>query len=67
MKTADFERILKNMGFALVRNNGHSVWSNGKQRVAIPHGREMNRMIVRRLLKDIGYSVYIPEIDSGLF
>lgn len=66
MRTNDFERILKSMGFVLVRSNGHSVWSNGKQRVAIPHGRIINRMVVRRLLKDIGYPEYVPEVQYGI-
>lgn len=54
MKTVDFERILKQNGFSLVRSSGHHVYSNGTKNVAIPRGREINKMVARRLLKEIG-------------
>lgn len=63
MKTNDFERILVTMGFLIMRNGSHKVWANGTKRVVIPSGRQINRMLARRLLKEIGYKESVPEIN----
>lgn len=52
MKTVDFERMLVTSGFALVRTGKHHVYSNGVKQVAVPKSREMNKMVVRRLIKE---------------
>lgn len=65
MKTKDFERLLVDVGFTLVRLSAHRVWSNGPQRVAVPQGRTINRMIARRLLKEIAYQGRVDELNYG--
>ena len=53
MKRRDFERLLLDHGFQLIRESSHRVWSNGQRHVAVPHGKEINKMVARRLLKEI--------------
>jgi predicted RNA binding protein YcfA (HicA-like mRNA interferase family) len=65
MKTREFERILESVGFWLARSNGHNVWSNGVRRVAVPHGKHINRMVARRLLKEIEYTGRVDELNYG--
>lgn len=65
MRTRDFERILEEMGYWLARSNGHNVWSNGTNRVAVPHGKNINRMVARRLLKEINYQGKVECINYG--
>lgn len=63
MKASDFERILNSMGFILARCGAHRVWSNGQRQVAVPHGKEINRMVAKRLLKEIAYPQSVPSIN----
>ena len=63
MKTLDFERILKSMGFELTRVSKHRIWSNGTKNIAVPHDKKINRMIARRTLKEIGYKEPVPEVN----
>lgn len=63
MKSSEFERILKQCGYILARVASHRVWSNGQKQVAVPHGKEINRMVARRLLKEISYQHSVPEIN----
>lgn len=65
MKLNDFERLLSNFGFCLVRNSKHSIWSNGITQVAIPKGKVINRMVARRVLKEIGYKERVQELNFG--
>jgi predicted RNA binding protein YcfA (HicA-like mRNA interferase family) len=65
MKTREFERILAEQGFILKRIASHRVWTNGTQHVAVPLGKQINRMIARRLLKEIGYKGVVPELNFG--
>jgi len=65
MKTRDFERLLTNAGFVLVRVNGHRIWSNGQRHVAVTKDRTIHRGIARRILKEIGYSEKVPELNFG--
>lgn len=62
MKTIDFTRIIKSIGFVFLRSNGHDVYGRGEQRIAVPKHKEMNRMIARRLLKEAGYQENVQEI-----
>lgn len=52
--TREITTILKYNGFSLQRNNGgHGVFSDGKRTLSIPmHGRCVNRMLFRRLVKE---------------
>lgn len=63
MNTKDFERILREMGFQLVRSNDHKIWSNGQKNVAVPHQKEINKMIARRTLKELSYQGSVPQIN----
>lgn len=63
MKTNEFERILGSMGYVLARCGAHRVWSNGVKQIAVPHGKEINRMVARRLLKEIAYPQSVPQIN----
>ena len=65
MKTKDFCRIIESVGFVLVRSSDHIVYSNGQRNVAVPHQKEINRMMARRLLKEIGYKAAVPELNYG--
>lgn len=56
MKYKDLERILNEMGYQFVRMSKHVIYSNGIKTVAIPHQREINRMLSKRILKEIGYN-----------
>lgn len=54
MKRRDFERILKDAGYQVLRSNGHTTWANSLgHTVAIPQSSEINKMMARRLLKEI--------------
>lgn len=55
MKINDLERILRELGYILIRSSKHKVWSNGVKSIAIPHQREVNRMLSKRILKEIGH------------
>jgi hypothetical protein len=63
MKSTELEKILKLMGYSLVRLNKHRVWSNGKHSAPVPHDKEINRMVARRILKEIGYQQDVPEVN----
>lgn len=63
MKALEFERLLIEQGFVLTRNASHRIWSNGNQSVAVPHKKEINRMMAKRLLKEISYPKSVPEIN----
>jgi predicted RNA binding protein YcfA (HicA-like mRNA interferase family) len=64
MKTSEFERILSSAGFVLSRITKHRIWARGTQRVAVPH-HEINRMVARRVLKEIGYSGRVEQLNFG--
>lgn len=53
-KTRDFITTLNKNGYSLVRTKGdHGIFSNGKNSIAITlKGKEINRMIARRLIKE---------------
>ena len=56
-KTRDFITVLNKNGLNLVRIRGdHGIFSNGKNSIAITiKGKEINRMIARRLIKENGF------------
>lgn len=63
MKCSEFERILKSQGYELVRNSGHKIFSNGMSQIAVPHAKQINRLLARRLLKEISYATNVPELN----
>lgn len=65
MKTTDFERLLVTNGFILVRNSKHRIWAKDQKRVAVPNHKVINKMIARRVLKEIGYLGRVEELNFG--
>ena len=61
MKSNEFERILKNEGYELVRVTKHRIWSNGVHSAPVPHDKEINDMVAQRILKEISYGYDVPE------
>lgn len=55
MRVNDIEKILSKMGYQLVRNSKHKIWSNGTKSVPVPHSKEINRNTAKGILKTIGY------------
>ena len=53
MKTRDFERYLTQEGYALAASGSHKKFIKGSHAIMVVHGREMNKMVVRRLLKEV--------------
>lgn len=51
MKAKDLERILKDKGFYVTRQSKHIVWTNGKTTIAVPHQREINRILAKHIIK----------------
>ena len=51
-----FIKMIKKEGFKFERQakGSHEIWSNGDKQITIVRGRDLNRMIARRLLKSIG-------------
>lgn len=65
MKTKEFLRILKEMGFSFIRHGRHEVWGNGQRHIAVPGGKEINKMVARRILKEINYNGRVQELNYG--
>jgi predicted RNA binding protein YcfA (HicA-like mRNA interferase family) len=68
MKTKEFLRILKDMGYALIRTGKHEIWGRPGHHIAIPHGsngKEINKMVARRILKEIGFQGRVQELNYG--
>lgn len=63
MKNKDLIRILKDNNFMLVRSNGHEIYSNGQISVAVPHGKEHSKGLVRRIFQQAGFGKqFIQEV-----
>lgn len=56
MKKLEFLRILNDFGYHLVRTNKHYIYSNGTKSIPVKRGKTVNTMIMRRTLKEIGYT-----------
>lgn len=53
MKTKDLEKILIERGYWVSRYSKHVIWTNGSRTIAIPHQKEVNRMICKKILRDL--------------
>lgn len=62
MRVKEFVRILRSLGFEIMRESEHTVWGKGDARVVVPHGKIINRMLARKILKKIGYTGTVTEI-----
>lgn len=55
MKKRDLERQLISHGYRLVRYSRHPVYENAEgKHIALPHGNEINKMLAKKILKQIG-------------
>ena len=63
MKYKDFIRYLREHGYVLIRTSGHHMFSNGSYTIAVPNSKNINRMICRRLLKEIKYPNTVEELN----
>lgn len=57
MKYRDLIKLLNNNGYTLKRVGKHQIFSNGIKHIAIPHTKEVNRMLTKRILKECGITV----------
>lgn len=55
MRLRDLLKALESLGFVLVRQGKHQVWSNGIISLAIPHTSEVNRFTAKKILKQAGF------------
>ncbi|MFH1263004.1 MAG: type II toxin-antitoxin system HicA family toxin [Pseudomonadota bacterium] len=54
MKKRDLERILRGLGWRLLRQGGsHEIWTNGTETESIPRHVEVNEMVARAILKRV--------------
>jgi predicted RNA binding protein YcfA (HicA-like mRNA interferase family) len=51
MKKKELERIMNILGYALVRQNKHDIWSNGKTTVVVPQHKELNYFTAKKVLR----------------
>lgn len=51
MKIKDLEQILKDKGFVEIRRSKHIIWSNGKTSIAVPHQKEVNKILSKHIIK----------------
>jgi len=52
----DAVRVLEKVGFAIKRQSGHVVMSNGKVRVTIPRHNPINAITMGAIARDAGLS-----------
>lgn len=53
MKTKVLGRILIEKGYWVARYSKHVIWTNGIKTVAVPHQKEVNRMLCKRIIKEL--------------
>ncbi|MFN2376213.1 MAG: type II toxin-antitoxin system HicA family toxin [Candidatus Binatia bacterium] len=53
MKRRDLERLLRDLGWRLVRQGGrHDIWGRGAERLAVPRHTEINERTAKAILKE---------------
>jgi predicted RNA binding protein YcfA (HicA-like mRNA interferase family) len=63
MKTKELVRILRTMGYQLIRSNKHDIYSNGSKTVILPQQKVTNRHIAKDTLKLIQYPTMVGEVN----
>lgn len=53
MKLRDIDKLLERNGFILVRSTKHRVYAKGSIRVVVPMHKEVNKMIAKKIIKEI--------------
>jgi predicted RNA binding protein YcfA (HicA-like mRNA interferase family) len=56
MKRTEFESLLKDNGFWFLRDSKHCIWTNGTINVAVPHHKELNKFLVKKIMRTIEQS-----------
>lgn len=49
----EFVVLLKSLGFVSERHSKHEIFSDGRRSIALPHGITLNKMLTRRLIKQL--------------
>ena len=58
MNNRDFEHVLKNNGYSIVRTTGgHTIWYNTEHKDSITVNTDINPMVTRRLIKEHNLTV----------
>ena len=52
MKKRDLDKQLKELGWWLLRQGKHEIWTNGRITIAVPRHREIKEMTARGILRD---------------
>ena len=64
MKAKDLIKVLNKTGFKETRVAKHRIFSNSEgQHVAVPHKRELNKMLCMGILKEINCPIDVPQIN----
>lgn len=56
MKSKELHQILNTLGYHLVRNSKHQIFSDGIRSVSVPHQKDINKILTKHILKSVGYS-----------
>lgn len=51
MKFVDLVRILHESGFYHIRNSKHKIFSNGIRNIAVPQGKDVNKILTKHIIK----------------
>lgn len=51
MKTRDLERQLNDLGYYLIRNSSHKIFSNGIISIPMPHHTEINPFLAKKIIR----------------
>jgi mRNA interferase HicA len=55
MKRRDLEKVLRELGWQLVRHGGrHDVWARGEREIVVPRHAEINEYTARAILRAAG-------------
>ena len=58
MKKNALIKMLRMNGYELMREGKHSIYSNGVQIVAVPRHNDLNKMMVKGILKQLTGNFY---------
>jgi predicted RNA binding protein YcfA (HicA-like mRNA interferase family) len=53
MKRRDLEKFLEENGYYFLRNSGHALWTNGTINVSVPHHKEINMFLAKKIMRTV--------------
>lgn len=53
MKRRDLEKYLEQNGFHFLRDSGHCIYTNGSVNIAIPHHKDINIFLAKKIMKQV--------------